>query len=705
LQRQKLFIRIFITVALCALGCEAAFAQQAAPCTIGTSIYPCSVGGTILVVSEPTGSLFGGGGGNGGGGGGTTVSILNDPVNPGFSLTTAPPLQASGPFQLSLSGTLNLATVSGQPTIMGAKASITCGVTGAGTLSLTLSTPGSPVVLTCPKVSPPGTTMTITSESSFSLVSSLTLGIELSGTVPAGADSLTLSAFSMQVELENPGAGPTVTSVVNGGDYSPHLSPGVLAQIYGMNLWTGAGMQCPSNGCSGLTVTVGGKPAYVLYASAGVLVIQIPYELAPGNSSVVVQVGGASSASFPITLAAVAPAFLTQNSSGKGPALIVTPNSSAVTFGAPAHTGDSLIGTATGLGATNPPTASGIPAANNPAAVTPGLTIGGVTAKVLYAGSVQGQVAVDQINFTVPDGVQGTRRIVLTSGMTSSSSSVTIPIAGVSRLVSNGGFGSAGMAAPGEIATVFANGLGATDQLTGFPATTFQGTQVTFDGTAAPLFHLVASTGQQKPPVEQQIDLLVPQELPTSGTVNVQLTTSSAFYPNFSLTMAPAVPGLFRIQDPSDSKRSNIIATFPNSAWLALPVSTTTALKLPACSSAINLASYCGQPATIGDTLIIWMTGLGITTPNGDPNGKPLATGEIPPPDGSVLYETPTLPVVTIGGVSAKVLYSVLAPSYPGDYQVAVQVPAGVASGDDVPVVVTMSGNSDTATVSIQPRP
>ena len=130
----------------------------------------------------------------------------------------------------------------------------------------------------------------------------------------------------------------------------------------------------------------------------------------------------------------------------------------------------------------------------------------------------------------------------------------------------------------------------------------------------------------------------------------------------------------------------------------------TAALKLPACGTNINLASYCGQPATLGDTLILWMTGLGITTPNGDPNGKPLATGQIPPADGSVLYETPTLPSVTVGGVAAKVLYSVLAPSYPGDYQVAVQVPSGVVSGDDVPVVVTMFGNSDTATISIQPR-
>jgi uncharacterized protein (TIGR03437 family) len=414
--------------------------------------------------------------------------------------------------------------------------------------------------------------------------------------------------------------------------------------------------------------------------------------------------GGAASPPFPITLAAVAPAFLTQNSAGTGPAAILTQSSSVVTFGAPAHPNDTLSATATGLGVTNPPTASGIASAGNPAAVTPGLTIGGVSAKVTYAGSVKGGVY-DQVNFTVPAGIQGTQPIVLASGTTSSSSAVTIPIAGVSRLVNNGGFGSAGLAAPGEIATVFANGLGATDQLTGFPATTFQGTQVTFNGTAAPLFHLVASTAQQKVPAEQQIDLLIPQELPTSGKVNVQLTTPSASNPIYTLTMAQAVPGLFRILDPANSKRSNIIATFPNSAWLALPVSTTSVLGLPACGSNISLASTCGQPATTGDTLIIWMTGLGITTPNGDPNGKPLATGQIPPPDGSVLYETPTLPAVTVGGIPAKVIYSVLAPGYPGDYQVAVQVPTGVASGDDVPVVVTMFGNSDTATVSIQPRP
>jgi len=99
------------------------------------------------------------------------------------------------------------------------------------------------------------------------------------------------------------------------------------------------------------------------------------------------------------------------------------------------------------------------------------------------------------------------------------------------------------------------------------------------------------------------------------------------------------------------------------------------------------------------------MTGLGITTPNGDPNGKPLSTGQIPAADGSMIYETPTLPSVTIGGIAATVIYSALAPGYPGDYQVAIQVPEGVAYGDAVAVVVAMFGNSDTATLSVQPRP
>jgi uncharacterized protein (TIGR03437 family) len=77
----------------------------------------------------------------------------------------------------------------------------------------------------------------------------------------------------------------------------------------------------------------------------------------------------------------------------------------------------------------------------------------------------------------------------------------------------------------------------------------------------------------------------------------------------------------------------------------------------------------------------------------------------VAPADGSVLYETPTLPAVTVGGIAAKALYSGLVPGYAGLFQVDIQVPTGAAQGDDVPVAISMSGGAaDTATVSVHSK-
>jgi uncharacterized protein (TIGR03437 family) len=53
-----------------------------------------------------------------------------------------------------------------------------------------------------------------------------------------------------------------------------------------------------------------------------------------------------------------------------------------------------------------------------------------------------------------------------------------------------------------------------------------------------------------------------------------------------------------------------------------------------------------------------------------------------------------------VGGVPAKVLFSGIAPGFPGEYQIDFQVPAGV-DGDDVPVTVSIAGASDTRTIPI----
>jgi uncharacterized protein (TIGR03437 family) len=109
----------------------------------------------------------------------------------------------------------------------------------------------------------------------------------------------------------------------------------------------------------------------------------------------------------------------------------------------------------------------------------------------------------------------------------------------------------------------------------------------------------------------------------------------------------------------------------------------------------------CAQPATAGSYLVLYTTGLGEATPNGDPNGTPLKTGAIAPADGSVLYKSVVTPTVTVGGLPANVLFSGIAPGFTGLYQIDFQVPAGV-TGDDVPVVVAVGTSpSDTRTVAI----
>jgi uncharacterized protein (TIGR03437 family) len=498
---------------------------------------------------------------------------------------------------------------------------------------------------------------------------------------------------------------PAITSVLNAASHSPQICPGAEALVSGANLGTNFG---PAPSSLGTSVMVGGIPGFVVGGGGAPaqILVQIPFEASVGQTTMTVTFNGGTSAPFGITLAKYCPALFTTGPNGTGNVSILPtgpPGSPGAPLspGTPIPQGTTLTIVATGLGPTNPPTATGAISTMNPIATPISMTIGGTavpSSNIIYAGTGGGLPGNYVIQFKVPNNVQAIQPIVITVGGVSSSNLVTLALTGIDAVVSNASFGSAGTAAPGSIVSMFTSGLGNTDQKTGFPASNFQGVQVSFNGTAAPMFHLIASV------TPQQIDLLVPDELPTSGTVNVQLSTPTSVSPNYVLNMAPAVPGLYRLPDPSDPTRFNVIAQFANTTWLALPVSETAAYGFPACTSTTVPLTVCGQPATAGDYLVIYATGLGKTTPGGDHNGSPLVTGAIPPANGSVLYETPTKPTVTIGGIPTTVLYSGLAPGFAGQYQVDVQVPPGVANGDDTPVVITMGGLSDTATISIQPR-
>ena len=91
----------------------------------------------------------------------------------------------------------------------------------------------------------------------------------------------------------------------------------------------------------------------------------------------------------------------------------------------------------------------------------------------------------------------------------------------------------------------------------------------------------------------------------------------------------------------------------------------------------------------------IYATGLG------DVSNRPAAGAASPT---SPLSYTVAAPEVTIGGVSAPVIFSGLAPGFVGLYQINVKVPDGVPTGAEVPTVLKIGGvASNAATIAIDP--
>jgi adhesin/invasin len=97
-------------------------------------------------------------------------------------------------------------------------------------------------------------------------------------------------------------------------------------------------------------------------------------------------------------------------------------------------------------------------------------------------------------------------------------------------------------------------------------------------------------------------------------------------------------------------------------------------------------------PVTAGDTVAIYCTGLGAVNPP-VPAGTP-ATGPV---------STVQTVAVQIGEQIPSVIYSGLAPGFAGLYQVNAVVPAGVAAGSQVPVVLTTGGlSSPPVTIAVR---
>ena len=217
---------------------------------------------------------------------------------------------------------------------------------------------------------------------------------------------------------------------------------------------------------------------------------------------------------------------------------------------------------------------------------------------------------------------------------------------------------------PGSIATLFGTNL--TKGVTGIVAADrlplpreLAGTAVTLDGNAAPLFAVANVNGQE------QINFQVPWELAERQYSSLVVRNNGQASGPIDINTRESSPGIFT----AAGKQGAILhgSTYE-------PVTAS-------------------NPARGGEVVILYATGLGKIAP-----GVATGTAAVASPLSVVVSQ----PVVSVGGATAEVLFSGLAPGFVGLYQLNVRIPAGVGSGSAVPLAITQNGVvSNTVTIAI----
>ncbi len=252
-------------------------------------------------------------------------------------------------------------------------------------------------------------------------------------TVTAGATpgTITVTAssagFSTSFALTSRLAGPTNVTFVNGASFQAGISPGAILAIRGSGIATGVqGLVRPFSIIGPLPVTLAGiritfngiaAPIYYVSNQGGQeeVTIQVPYELAPGTATVVINAAGGGSATLSVPIQAVAPGVFETLYNGQTYAVAIKQvDGSYVSPSNPATGGDVVCVFATGVGQTSPATGTnlaGLPGQNVLDPIDAGLNNSGV--KLISASALQGTVGVFQVCMQVPlDATPGPRQPV-----------------------------------------------------------------------------------------------------------------------------------------------------------------------------------------------------------------------------------------------------------------------------------------------------
>ena len=251
-------------------------------------------------------------------------------------------------------------------------------------------------------------------------VENVTITVTAQSTPPAAAIEGTVQVGG----LVTPNAEPPIINtggILNSATFAAGepSTPGALISIFGANLASGAGTAATSlplpTQLAGTQVIIGGVLMPLLYAGPTQINAVVPYPLPVGTTQqVLVQSDLALSVPEPNMVAAGAPGAFTVNGSGSGAAIVAAANADGtgylVSSAQPAHPGSVIVVYCTGLGGVQSAIDAGDATPLSPLASTTdavSLTIGGVTAQVLFAGLVPTLSGLYQVNAVIPPGVTG----------------------------------------------------------------------------------------------------------------------------------------------------------------------------------------------------------------------------------------------------------------------------------------------------------
>ena len=153
------------------------------------------------------------------------------------------------------------------------------------------------------------------------------------------------------------------------------------------------------------------------------------------------------------------------------------------------------------------------------------------------------------------------------------------------------------------------------------------------------------------------------------GNTTLTVYTPGGVSDNFNLTILPAAPSVFRIA-----------SVGPDGTSAAILRSSNNQLVTPS------------NPIHRNDTIVIYATGLGRTSPEVPP-GTPAPTDEL----AGVIIP----PVVTIGGVPVAVEFAGLTPGQIGVYQINVRMNSRIPLGLSVPLVISQGAGSTSLQVRV----